>query len=175
MAGTLKIICIPVNLHSGSFVFDYTHASYDDFWLFVLNWKRNLPGKANMKKQVQLITLLTFFIVISSAIFFSKPASILDSLKKEDDEEEMEEREKESREVKSAFIEARFRYDYSMIKDPGTGMVPGNVFNKEMEEAKTIPTRGSRTGSGMQGADNLNEYIAAGPDSIGGRTRTVVL
>ena len=86
----------------------------------------------------------------------------------------MEEKEEESREVKAAFIEARFRYDYSMIKDPGTGMVPGNIFNKEMQEAKTIPTRDSRTGSGMQGADNLNTYMAAGPDSIGGRTRTVV-
>jgi hypothetical protein len=127
-----------------------------------------------MKKQLQLITLLSFFIVISSTIFFSKPASIPDSLRKEYDEEEMEEMEHESGEVRSAFIEARSRYDYSMIKDPGTGRIPGNIFDKEMEEARTIPTRGSRTGSGAQGADNLNNYIAAGPDSIGGRTRTVV-
>ncbi|HSB92179.1 MAG TPA: hypothetical protein VLC28_03640, partial [Flavitalea sp.] len=130
-----------------------------------------------MKKQVQLIILLSLFIVTSSAIFFSKTTSVLDSLKKNDEgemEEEMEEKEHESGEVRASYTEARFRYDYSMIRDPGTGRLPSNIFNKEMSEAKTIPTRGSRTGSGAQGMDNLNSYLAAGPDSIGGRTRTVV-
>src|SRR5436190_12221412 len=85
----------------------------------------------------------------------------------------MEKEDKESG-VRSSYNQARLLYDYSMIKDPGIGRIPSNIYNKEMEEARTIRTKGSSTGSGAQGMEDLNNYIAAGPDSIGGRTRAVV-
>lgn len=127
-----------------------------------------------MKQQSLIITLFCALILLCGGVFFSKPQSILNTLKQSSLHNDDEPEEEESGEVRSAYIEARSRYDYSLIKDPGTGRIPSNVFSREMDEARTIPARGSRTGSGAQGLENLNNYTAAGPDSIGGRTRTVV-
>jgi len=107
-----------------------------------------------MKQQPFFISLLCVTLIFSGSVFFSKPYSILHSLKKEssekEEEEEGEKKEMESEEkesgVRSAYNHARLLYDYSMIKDPGTGRIPNSIYNKEMEEARTIRTKGSRTG-----------------------------
>jgi len=126
-----------------------------------------------MKQQSLLITLICAFVLVGGSVFLGTQHSKIDNIKQLDrvDEDPGEE---ESAEVRAAFVQARWKYDFSLIKDPGTGRLPANIFSREREEARMIPTRGSRTGSGAQDVDNLNNYNAAGPDSIGGRTRAVV-
>src|SRR6478736_5353790 len=107
-----------------------------------------------MKQQPFFIFFFCITLIFSGSVFFSKPSSILHSIKKssEKEEEEEEEMEKEEMEsgVRSSYNLARLLYDYSMIKDPGTGRIPNSIYNKEMEEARTIRTKGSRTGSGAR-------------------------
>ncbi len=83
--------------------------------------------------------------------------------------------EEEDRDLKMQYIEARRRYEYDIIKDPKTGRIPNLIFQRELALARSIATKDSRIGSGTMGANNLNNYVAAGPDSIGGRTRALAI
>lgn len=124
-----------------------------------------------MKQQALLPTLLSALIIVSGTVYFTSAKHILRERQEEETGESEEQEEKE--EMRASYIEARSRFEYDQIKDPGTGRLPANIRQLEFEEARTIMTKGGRTGSGPQGSDNLNNYLAAGPDSIGGRTRAV--
>jgi photosystem II stability/assembly factor-like uncharacterized protein len=78
-----------------------------------------------------------------------------------------------SLERRAAFLRARAEYEYNILKSPVTGRIPYRVRERELQFARTIRQRGS-TGSGVQSPTNLNNYIPAGPDSLGGRTRVVL-
>ncbi len=129
-------------------------------------------------KHRYLASLFSAFVVAGAALFFSvetqdqkrfriTPAK---NAHFEDEEEERGDRSK-----KMQFIEARRKYEYDIIKDPGTNRIPNMIFQRELNLAKTIESKEGKFGSGILGADNLNNYTAAGPDSIGGRTRALAI
>lgn len=72
---------------------------------------------------------------------------------------------------KAVFVKERAQYEFDMIKDPATGKIPLDVFDKEIALAKSIPVKQSN-GSGLDLFAN-NTYNAAGPINQGGRTRAV--
>src|SRR5687768_15081543 len=80
-------------------------------------------------------------------------------------------REKEEK-YRTRFYKERLQYEFDMIKDPKTGKVPEGIFEKERAFALTVPQRGDN-GSTARPL-NLNNYLPAGPNNIGGRTRAVV-
>ncbi|HZH95396.1 MAG TPA: hypothetical protein VEY06_05900, partial [Flavisolibacter sp.] len=88
-----------------------------------------------------------------------------------------EEKGKEKRkDEKSAYhIRARMQYEIDMLKDPATGKVPADMKEKELAFAQRLPERNPYTTMGPNGFRTaaLNNYIPAGPNNIGGRTRAV--
>lgn len=69
-----------------------------------------------------------------------------------------------------AHVEARLRYEFDMLKDPATGKIPEGIFEAERAFARQLP---ERTTSDPARPFVLNQYIPAGPNNIGGRTRAV--
>ena len=84
---------------------------------------------------------------------------------------QIKKREKEEK-YRTRFYKERLQYEFDMIKDPRTGKVPEGIFEKERAFARTIPERGG-AGDNTR-PQNLNGYIPAGPNNIGGRTRAIV-
>ncbi len=119
-------------------------------------------------------------VLVAAVVFFS-PAinrSALQTLKLSADDERASEDRSEKKDRKSkkmAYNKARRKYEYDLIKDPGTGRLPVSILLNERLQAHGIESRGSRTGSGTQGTLDQNVYEAAGPDSIGGRTRALAI
>lgn len=109
--------------------------------------------------------LLCGVVAIAGFVMFDKQPELRDSIAS------AYKKKKYTREEKAAFHKARWQYEYDLLKDPGTGRIPATVRQEEWKLAKTLPSKEYISGSGIQGADNLNNYIAAGPDSVGGRTR----
>jgi len=73
---------------------------------------------------------------------------------------------------KTRFHIERVKYEYDMIKDPVTGKVPKNIYELERQFALTLPVKGE--GSLFSRQQLNNNYIPAGPNNIGGRTRAVL-
>ncbi|MHB1920718.1 MAG: T9SS type A sorting domain-containing protein [Chitinophagaceae bacterium] len=65
----------------------------------------------------------------------------------------------------------RWMWEYNLVKDPSTGRIPAGIRAKEIAVALSISTTSSQYR--LSGSNALNQYIAAGPDNIGGRTRAV--
>ena len=76
----------------------------------------------------------------------------------------------EEEKLPAAFIEARLRYEYDMLKDPATGKIPPDIFEREIEFAMQLPVRNADGDMRMMA---LNTYLPAGPNNVGGRTRAV--
>ncbi|SHE74634.1 T9SS type A sorting domain-containing protein [Flavisolibacter ginsengisoli] len=74
-------------------------------------------------------------------------------------------------EVEASYAGERARYEFDMLKDPITGLIPQNIHEKELLFAKGLPVR-EATGIQFR-MDALNNYIAAGPNNVGGRTRAL--
>ena len=77
---------------------------------------------------------------------------------------------REKKERSAAHVEARLRYEFDMLKDPVTGKIPEGIFEQERAFARMMP---ERSGNDAQRPFVLNQYIPAGPNNIGGRTRAV--
>ncbi len=60
-------------------------------------------------------------------------------------------------------LDARWEYEYDMLKDPKTGKIPRNIREREIEFAKKMPIRDE--------GDVMNVYSTLGPTNLGGRTR----
>ena len=87
---------------------------------------------------------------------------------------EIEGSEEENGEKEATMNEARIRYEFDLLKDPRTGIVPAGINVAEMSAARLIPLKEDGTqASGSARTANLNTYTAAGPNNIGGRTRAV--
>lgn len=71
----------------------------------------------------------------------------------------------------SAYIQARFQYEYDILKDPSTGKIPANIIQEEAVQARAIPVK--QDNQGLLRTTTLNTYQPAGPINIGGRTRAV--
>jgi hypothetical protein len=79
---------------------------------------------------------------------------------------------RDEKEAEASYAGARARYEFDMLKDPNTGQIPKDIFEKELLFAKGLPVRNL---SGIQyRMDALNNYIPAGPNNVGGRTRALV-
>lgn len=116
-----------------------------------------------MKTKFYLFTALAIVSTSALLVFYKLSHSSSGNGAKKQWEENEEERENRS----ASYIEARYRYEYNMLKDPATGKIPEGIFEKERQFAKTLPVKSAFREM------NLNTYIPAGPDNIGGRTRAV--
>ncbi|MBC6490614.1 T9SS type A sorting domain-containing protein [Flavihumibacter stibioxidans] len=79
---------------------------------------------------------------------------------------------KKTMEEKAMFAEQRMRYEYDMVKDGGTGLIPGGIHEMELQQARRIPEK-ERSQDLFLSPFADNSYTAAGPFSFGGRTRAV--
>jgi hypothetical protein len=71
----------------------------------------------------------------------------------------------------AAYHYLRWKYDADMIKDPTTGEALFGLRDREIEFAKTIPQRNAS--SSVARLTVQNNYIPAGPNNNGGRTRAI--
>ncbi len=69
---------------------------------------------------------------------------------------------------RNAVIE-RLLFEFNMLKDPATGMIPPGIREQELALARTLPTKESY--NLLLKGDALNTYTALGPNNFGGRTR----
>ncbi len=77
---------------------------------------------------------------------------------------------------RTRFVKERMLHEFNLLKDPATGIIPAGIFEIEQAFAKTLPVKGMDVATGTGGVARtmaLNNYIPAGPNNIGGRTRAV--
>lgn len=114
--------------------------------------------------------------LLAAAVVTAALTLLYFTLKKENASAASREREEGEREAPAAYLEARAKYEYDMLKDPHTGKLPDGIFEQEKALARTLPVRNycdvAPTGSnGSNRTEVLNTYLPAGPNNIGGRTR----
>lgn len=123
-----------------------------------------------MKKGLLITVFAT--IIFTTVLILVKPTN--EKLKKQR-EEGLEEIANEDPAMRALFTEQRAQYEFDMLKNPVSGIIPDGVYEAEMREAIQAKVKGSPDiASGnitMAGADNI--WQAAGPNNIGGRTRAV--
>jgi hypothetical protein len=117
-----------------------------------------------MKSKLYLVGTI-LLLVAALVIFFPKEQTAKPLAK----EQQIKKKNKEREDLPAAYIEARMKYEYDMLKDPRTGEIPEGIFAKERALAKTLPVRSNISPNGRTSA--LNTYLPAGPNNIGGRTR----
>ncbi|HEX6849652.1 MAG TPA: hypothetical protein VF144_21845, partial [Chitinophagaceae bacterium] len=118
-----------------------------------------------MKTKVIVSVGLMLLVAAGVIYFFNRSTADrqeLDSAYEEN--EEFEEKE-------AAYQYLRWKYEADMIKDPTTGEALFGLRHQEIEFAGTIPER--NTSSGVARLTAQNNYIPAGPNNIGGRTRAI--
>lgn len=117
-----------------------------------------------------------FLWITSGIVLCSVSVIAINKWIKEEREEENEEfeEEEENEEKEAAFIEARARYEFEMLKDPATGKIPAGVFEREKALAKTLPVKSiNNPAARLNDITALNNYLPAGPNNVGGRTRAL--
>ncbi len=65
---------------------------------------------------------------------------------------------------------ARYNYEFNLTKNPTTNIVPFGIRQRELEYAKSLP----KVSFDESEARPENDWISAGPDNVGGRTRSMV-
>lgn len=78
--------------------------------------------------------------------------------------------EEDEENMKALFVKERLKYEFDMIKDPRTGKIPKGIYKKAQQEAEGIAVKENNERFGLFANNN---YIAVGPNNIGGRTRAV--
>ncbi|HKP31813.1 MAG TPA: T9SS type A sorting domain-containing protein [Chitinophagaceae bacterium] len=113
-------------------------------------------------------TVLLSLIVIAAAgaFFIFKNDKVVQR-----EDERFESEENESQEKRAFYNYLRVLHEFNMVKDPVTNKIPKNIYELEVQQALSIPVRDG--GNPMARGGNLNTYIPAGPNNIGGRTRAV--
>ncbi len=114
--------------------------------------------------KTKLVLGLLAGIMASTGLYYYllSPATILQTNRKESEE---------NKEQQALFHKERIRYEFDMVKDPKTGIIPAGIRKAEFEQALTIPVR--QEGGITNRTTVHNTYLPAGPNNIGGRTRTV--
>src|SRR6186713_2364207 len=84
---------------------------------------------------------------------------------------ELYEENEENEEHEATYQYLRWKYEADLIKDPTTGEALFGLRDQEIEFARTIPER--NTSSGLARLTTQNNYIPAGPNNNGGRTRAI--
>ena len=117
-----------------------------------------------MKRKV--IASVAFIFLVAIISFLSLNRSKL-SLRAEKENELYEENEED--EATSQYM--RWKYEADLIKDPTTGEALFGLRDKEIDFARTIPERTSSSSTAR--LTILNNYLPAGPNNNGGRTRAI--
>src|SRR5688572_897736 len=112
-----------------------------------------------MKIRVIVSVAVVLLVAIGFHFLMNKPAG------KEGPSQEL------LKENEAAYHYLRWKYEADMVKDPTTGDALFGLRDQEIEFARTIPQR-----NGFSSAARVqvqNNYLAAGPNNNGGRTRAV--
>lgn len=116
--------------------------------------------------KIKAIVSVAITLLAAAGIYFlSKPSMTKQAVVKESEPEENEENE-------ALYHYLRWKYEADMVKDPTTGEGLFGLREQEMEFARTIPQR--YTSSPTARVQTQNNYLPAGPNNNGGRTRAVV-
>ena len=115
-----------------------------------------------MKRRVIVSVSLVFVVTLGFLLLVNKPAG--KQLSHDEFSEENEENE-------AAYHYLRWKYEADMIKDPTTGEALFGLRDQEIELARTIPQR--NTSSPVARLQIQNNYLPAGPNNQGGRTRAI--
>jgi len=114
--------------------------------------------------KIKVIASVGFILLIASGILLFLNRSFGDQPFRNEAQEENEENE-------AAYQYLRWKYEADMIKDPTTGEALFGLRDQEIELARTIPER--HTSSSVARLQGQNNYIPAGPNNNGGRTRAI--
>ncbi|MBI3587541.1 MAG: T9SS type A sorting domain-containing protein [Ignavibacteriales bacterium] len=71
--------------------------------------------------------------------------------------------------------DARLSYEWMMLRDPNTGVIPPNIRQQELAYAKTLPTRESLVRLGKGAGVQALTWTSRGPYNVGGRTRALAI
>lgn len=115
-----------------------------------------------MKRRVIVSVALVFIVALSFLLLVNK--STKQQLPHNEFSEENEENE-------AAYHYLRWKYEADMVKDPATGEALFGLRDQEIEFARTIPQRNAS--SPLARLTIQNNYIPAGPNNNGGRTRAI--
>jgi len=115
-----------------------------------------------MKRKV--IVSVSFILLVTSGVllFLNRPSG---------DQHLNNETSEENEENEAAYQYLRWKYEADMIKDPTTGEALFGLRDQEIEFTRTIPER--HTSSPIARIQAQNNYIPAGPNNNGGRTRAI--
>jgi len=116
-----------------------------------------------MKKNISVIVCLVLSILVSALVYFSVHDRKVNPAFSEFEEEEQNREE---------YTILRSMHEFNMVKDPVTNQIPKSIVSTELAQAFSIPQKQNATGVFNRG-ENLNAYIPAGPNNIGGRTRAI--
>src|SRR6187397_953711 len=115
-----------------------------------------------MKRKV--IVSISVVLLVASGVILFLTRSAGDQLLSNEASEENEENE-------AAYQYLRWKYEADMIKDPTTGEALFGLRDQEIGLSRTIPER--HTSSPIARLQTQNNYIPAGPNNQGGRTRAI--
>ena len=115
-----------------------------------------------MKRKVIVSASFILLVVSGILLFLNRSTSDLHLNNKASGENE---------EHEAAYQYLRWKYEADMIKDPTTGEALFGLRDQEIEFARSIPER--HTSSPIARLTTQNNYIPAGPNNNGGRTRAI--
>jgi hypothetical protein len=114
--------------------------------------------------RIKVIASISCILLVASGILLFLNRSTGDQRLNNESSDENEENE-------AAYQYLRWKYEADMIKDPTTGEALFGLRDQEIELARTIPER--HTSSAIARLQTQNNYIPAGPNNNGGRTRAI--
>src|SRR6186997_35945 len=114
--------------------------------------------------RIKVIASISCILLVASGILLFLNRSTGDQRLNNESSDENEENE-------AAYQYLRWKYEADMIKDPTTGEALFGLRDHEIELARTIPER--HTSSAIARLQTQNNYIPAGPNNNGGRTRAI--
>jgi len=118
-----------------------------------------------MNRKFTVVAILSCSIIAAAFCFFTRETKSLAEVFDFDQEQEQNE-------LRGEYTRLRALHEFNMLKDPVLNQIPKSVTGKEMAEAFAIPQKQYNSNVVARG-DNLNTYLPAGPNNIGGRTRAV--
>ena len=119
-----------------------------------------------MNKKFTVVAILGSFILAAALCFFTTETKKLAATF------EFEEEKEKGRELRDEYTRLRWLHEFNMLKDPVLNQIPKNIPLRERAEAFSIPQKEYNSNTLARG-ENLNTYILAGPNNIGGRTRAL--
>jgi len=117
---------------------------------------------------------MKFKVIVSASFVLLVAVGFLFFVNKHKDDQEIgDELLEENEEHEAAYQYLRWKYEADMIKDPTTGEALFGLRNQEVEFTRTIPERNTSSGPASTRLTTQNNYLPAGPNNIGGRTRAI--